>query len=55
MNKAQTGAQATALEEIPNVGPSVAASLRQVGIRQPVDPKGRDPYPSTRNYVSGLA
>jgi hypothetical protein len=32
------------LEDIPNVGPSIAADLRQLGITAPVDLLGRDPY-----------
>jgi hypothetical protein len=34
----------TSLEEIPNVGPSLAASLRRVGIKRPSDLDGKDPY-----------
>jgi hypothetical protein len=32
------------LEEIPNVGPSIAANLRRLGITSPTDLVGRDPY-----------
>ena len=32
------------LEEIPNVGPAIAADLRQLGIDQPAELVGRDPY-----------
>jgi hypothetical protein len=32
------------LEAIPNVGPAVAADLRQLGITTPGDLLGRDPY-----------
>jgi hypothetical protein len=32
------------LVDIPNVGPAVAADLRQLGITQPADLLGRDPY-----------
>jgi pathogenicity locus Cdd1 protein len=32
------------LEDIPNVGPAVAADLRQLGIAEPADLPGRDPY-----------
>jgi hypothetical protein len=34
----------TRLEEIPNVGPAVAADLRQLGIAHPAELPGRDPY-----------
>ena len=32
------------LEEIPNVGPSIAADLRQLGIASPNELRGSDPY-----------
>src|SRR3954471_22820302 len=32
------------LEDIPNIGPAVAADLRQLGITAPADLPGRDPY-----------
>jgi predicted GIY-YIG superfamily endonuclease len=32
------------LEDIPNIGPSIAADLRQLGITSPGDLPGRDPY-----------
>lgn len=32
------------LEDIPNVGPSLARSLRDAGIRSPGALKGKDPY-----------
>ena len=32
------------LEDIPNIGPAVAADLRQLGIALPDDLPGRDPY-----------
>jgi hypothetical protein len=32
------------LEDVPNVGPAVAADLRQLGIKLPTDLVGRDPY-----------
>ena len=32
------------LEDIPNVGPAIAADLRQLGITLPIDLRGRDPY-----------
>src|SRR5437879_1939378 len=32
------------LEQIPNVGPAIAADLRQLGITAPGDLTGRDPY-----------
>ena len=32
------------LEELPNVGPAIAADLRLVGIARPADLVGKDPY-----------
>ena len=34
----------TDLEDLPNVGPAVAADLRLLGIHAPPDLRGRDPY-----------
>jgi hypothetical protein len=34
----------TRLEDIPNVGPAIAADLRLVGVDHPDDLLGRDPY-----------
>src|SRR5205823_769240 len=34
----------TELEQLPNVGPAVAAYLRQAGVARPQDLRGRDPY-----------
>jgi hypothetical protein len=36
--------EVTRLEEIPNIGPAIAADLRRLGIDQPADLPGRDPY-----------
>ncbi len=46
MKKAKTAAEAEArgMESIPNIGPAVAGYLREVGIQQPADLKGQDPY-----------
>ena len=32
------------LEDIPNIGPSLAVDLRRVGVRLPLELVGRDPY-----------
>jgi hypothetical protein len=32
------------LEDIPNVGPAIAADLRQLRIKSPAELSGRDPY-----------
>ncbi len=44
MKKARRAEEALTLEAIPNVGPAVAADLRQLGIRVPADLAGLDPY-----------
>jgi predicted flap endonuclease-1-like 5' DNA nuclease len=33
-----------ALEQLPNIGPSLAADLRRLGIRHPAELKNRDPF-----------
>lgn len=42
--KARTAAQARRLEEIPNIGKSIAADLRAIDITEPRQLVGRDPY-----------
>lgn len=41
--KAAVGSLASALEAIPNIGPSVAQDLRRIGIKRPEQLVGRDP------------
>lgn len=36
--------QCTDLEDLPNVGPSIAGDLRRIGITKPGQLRGRDPY-----------
>lgn len=42
--KATKARLATVLEAIPNVGPSIARDLRSIGIKQPRDLIGGNPY-----------
>ena len=42
--KAAHAAECTRLEQLPNIGPSLAADLRDVGITQPHDLVGKDAY-----------
>jgi hypothetical protein len=42
--KLNEGRELTRLEDIPNVGPAIAADLRQLGITSPDELPGRDPY-----------
>jgi predicted GIY-YIG superfamily endonuclease len=41
---AKGGREIARLEDIPNVGPAIAADLRQLGITSPDELHGRDPY-----------
>lgn len=36
--------ESSALEDLPNVGRAIAADLRMLGIRRPLQLKGRNPY-----------
>ena len=36
--------ESSALKDLPNVGPAIAADLRALGIRRPSQLKGRNPY-----------
>lgn len=42
--KAKGAAEAARLTDIPNIGPSIAQDLREIGIEQPRQLIGRDPY-----------
>ena len=44
VRRAGRGRDLARLEDIPNVGPAVAADLRQLGIKLPGDLVGRDPF-----------
>lgn len=54
MRKAAT--KAVNLEDLPNVGKSIAANLRQIGIREPAQLKRKDPYAlyDRLNRVTGV-
>lgn len=43
-NLAAGGRRIARLEDLPNVGPSVAGDLRRLGVTSPADLPGRDPY-----------
>jgi hypothetical protein len=43
-NAFSTRRELTSLQEIPNVGPSLAESLERAGIKRPSQLKGKDPY-----------
>ena len=42
--KSASRAEITDLQQIPNIGPSIAANLRLIGITSPHDLPGKDPY-----------
>lgn len=42
MTKVQRAQDAKRLEDIPNIGPSLAEDLRMIGIKKPDDLKGKD-------------
>lgn len=42
--KASSGANAKRLQDIPNIGPSIADDLRALGIESPSQLVGKDPY-----------
>jgi DNA transformation protein len=44
MTKARHATDARRLEDIPNIGPSIAGDLRGIGIFQPAQLPGMDPY-----------
>jgi len=43
-DQASAHREVAGLEDIPNVGPAIAADLRQLGITSPDELPGRDPY-----------
>jgi len=42
--KAGSAAECETLEQLPNIGPALAADLRRIGIRHPRELRGQDPY-----------
>jgi len=42
--KAASAADCRTLEQLPNIGPSLAGDLRQIGIEHPDDLRGQDAY-----------
>ena len=41
--KASTAEECERLEQLPNIGPALAADLRLIGIRTPAELRGKDP------------
>ncbi len=54
--KARAGSDAKRLQDIPNIGPSIAGDLRAIGIHEPRQLIGQDPYDLYRrsNIVAGV-
>lgn len=50
--KATVAAECQALEQLPNIGPSIAADLRSLGVRQPQDLVGRDAFALYRQLAA---
>ena len=42
--KAASPAECNALEQLPNIGPALAADLRLIGIERPQDLRGKDAF-----------
>ena len=42
--KAASPADCTRLEQLPNIGPAIAADLRLIGIEHPADLRGKDAF-----------
>jgi len=42
--KAASAVDCTMLEQLPNIGPSLAADLRLIGIERPADLRGKDAF-----------
>ena len=40
--KARTAAECQQLEQLPNIGPSIAGDLRSIGVQHPADLRGAD-------------
>jgi hypothetical protein len=42
--KAASAAECSSLEQLPNIGPALAADLRRLGINHPRELRSRDPF-----------
>lgn len=42
--KAASAAECSTLEQLPNIGPALAADLRLIGIHTPAELRGKDPF-----------
>ena len=42
--KAASAAECSTLEQLPNIGPALAADLRLIGVHTPAELRGKDPF-----------
>ena len=42
--KAASAAECSTLEQLPNIGPALAADLRRIGVHTPAELRGKDPF-----------
>jgi hypothetical protein len=50
--KAASAAECELLEQLPNIGPALAADLRQIGIHHPRDLRGKDAFVLYQNLCA---
>jgi hypothetical protein len=50
--KAASAAECTELEQLPNIGPALAADLRLIGIKRPRDLRGKDAFVLYQNLCA---
>lgn len=50
--KASTAIECTQLEQLPNIGPALAADLRLIGIKAPRDLRGKDAFVLYQNLCA---
>ena len=52
--KAKSADECERLEQLPNIGPSLAASLRRIGVQHPADLRDQDAYALYRRLCQPL-
>ena len=53
-SKAKSADECERLEQLPNIGPALAADLRRIGIERPADLRGQDAYALYRELYAAL-
>jgi predicted flap endonuclease-1-like 5' DNA nuclease len=51
--KAETAADCRTLEQLPNIGPALAADLRSIGVVHPRELAARDAFAQGRHHAAG--